>query len=81
MEEDVDPKDEDGVDDRGVYGGDGWVCGLGVVDTSSIFGLVRGAGAFTTVLPTFRASDQSHRASPGSLPPQGPDKQSPPVRA
>ncbi len=31
---------------------DGWVCDLGVVDASSIFGLVHGAGAFTVVLPT-----------------------------
>jgi hypothetical protein len=31
MEEDVEPKDEDGVDGRGVCGWDGWVCGLGVV--------------------------------------------------
>ena len=26
MEEDVKPKDEDGVDGRGVCGWDGWVC-------------------------------------------------------
>ncbi len=32
---------------------DGWWCDLGVVDTSSIFGWVRGAGAFVPVLPTF----------------------------
>jgi hypothetical protein len=32
---------------------DGWVGDLGVVDTSSIFGLVRGSGDFTVVLPTF----------------------------
>ena len=31
----------------------GWVCDLGVVVTSLIFGLVRGAGAFGKVLPTF----------------------------
>jgi hypothetical protein len=30
----------------------GWG-GLGTVDDSSLFGLVRGAGAFATVLPTF----------------------------
>jgi hypothetical protein len=30
MEEDVKPEDEDGVDGRGVYGWDVWVCGLGV---------------------------------------------------
>jgi hypothetical protein len=29
------------------------VCGLGPVGTSLIFGLVRGAGAFAPVLPTF----------------------------
>ena len=39
MEEDVKPKDEDGVDGRGVCGWDGWVCGLGVVVVSSIFGI------------------------------------------
>jgi hypothetical protein len=32
---------------------DGWVCGLGVVDTSLVFGLVRGTGAFAAVLPSF----------------------------
>ena len=32
---------------------DGWVCDLGTVDVSSIFGLIRGTGAFTPVLPTF----------------------------
>ncbi len=31
---------------------DGWVCDLGAVGASSIFGLVRGAGAFAAVLPT-----------------------------
>ena len=30
----------------------GWVCDLGVVGASLIFGLVRGAGAFAAVLPT-----------------------------
>ncbi len=35
------------------YSCDGWVGGLGGVVASSIFGLVRGAGAFTVVLPTF----------------------------
>ncbi len=39
MEEDVNPKDEDGVDGRGVCGWDGWVCGLGAVGASSIFRL------------------------------------------
>ena len=32
---------------------DGWVCGLGAVGASLVFGLVRGAGAFPAVLPTF----------------------------
>ena len=32
---------------------DGWVCGLGAVGASLVFGLVRGAGAFDVVLPTF----------------------------
>jgi hypothetical protein len=35
------------------YSCDGWVCDLGVVDVSSIFGLVRGSGTFVWVLPTF----------------------------
>ncbi len=53
MEEDVEPKDEDGVDGRGVQGWDTWVGGLGVVGDSSIFGLVRRTGSFAVVLPTF----------------------------
>ena len=53
MEEDVKPKDEDGVVRWGVCGWDGWVCGLGAVGASPIFGLVRRAGAFAVVLPTF----------------------------
>ncbi len=32
---------------------DGWVCGLGEVDDSLVFGSVRGAGAFAVVLPSF----------------------------
>ena len=52
-EEDVKHEDEDGVDGRGVCGRDGWVCCLGAVGTSPIFGLVRGAGTFVVVLPTF----------------------------
>ena len=31
----------------------GWVCDLGVVGTSLIFGLVRGTGSFVEVFPTF----------------------------
>jgi hypothetical protein len=31
---------------------DGWVCGLGAVGASLVFGLVRGAGAFAGVLPS-----------------------------
>ena len=50
---DVEPRDEDGVDGRGVCGWDRWVCGLGAVGVSPIFGLVRRAGAFAAVLPTF----------------------------
>ncbi len=46
-------KDEDGVDGQGFYGWDGWVCGLGVVGVSSIFGLVRRSGTFVMVFPTF----------------------------
>ncbi len=30
----------------------GWVCGLGAVGASLVFGLVRGTGAFTVVLPS-----------------------------
>ena len=52
-QEDVEHKDEDGVDGRGVCGWDGWVCGLGAVGALPIFGLVRRAGAFAAVLPTF----------------------------
>ncbi len=32
---------------------DGWLCGLGAVGASLVFGLVRGTGAFTTVFPSF----------------------------
>ncbi len=32
---------------------DGWVGDLGAVGASSIFGLIRGVGAFAAVLPTF----------------------------
>jgi hypothetical protein len=53
MEEDVEPRDEDGVDGRGVCRWDGWVGGLGAVGDSSLFGLVRGTGVFDEVLPTF----------------------------
>jgi hypothetical protein len=55
MEEDVKPEDEDGVDGRGVWvcGWNGRVCGLGAVSASLVFGLVRGTGAFDTVLPSF----------------------------
>ena len=31
---------------------DGWVCGLGPVGASLVFGLVRGAGSFAAVLPS-----------------------------
>ena len=53
MEEDVKPEDEDVVDGRGVCGWDGRVGGLGAVGASLVFGLVRGAGAFAAVLPSF----------------------------
>jgi hypothetical protein len=52
MEEYVKPKDQDGVDGWGVCGWDGWMCGLGAVGSSLVFGLVRGAGAFAAVLPS-----------------------------
>ncbi len=32
---------------------DGWVCGLGAVVASLVFGLVRGSGSFAAVLPSF----------------------------
>jgi len=32
---------------------DGWVCYLGAVGASLTFGVIRGAGAFDVVLPTF----------------------------
>ncbi len=38
---------------RPSYSCDGWVCDLGVVGVSSIFGLIRGSGTFAVVLPTF----------------------------
>ena len=40
---------------RSSHSCDGWVCAcaLGAVGASLIFGLVRGAGAFAAVLPTF----------------------------
>jgi hypothetical protein len=53
MEEDVETKDEVGVDGRGVSRWEGWVGGLGAVGASSLFGLVRGTGPFVVVLPTF----------------------------
>jgi hypothetical protein len=53
MEEDAEPKDEDGVDGRGVCGWDGWVGGLGPVGDSSMFGLVRRTGVFDGVQLTF----------------------------
>ena len=56
----TEPEDEDGVDGRGVYGWDVWVCGLGTVGVSSIFGLVRRSGTFATVLPTFVLVSRIH---------------------
>jgi hypothetical protein len=53
MEVDVKPEDEDGVDGWGICGWDAWVCGLGAVRTSLVFGLVREAGSFAAVLPSF----------------------------
>ena len=46
---------------------DGWVCGLGAVGASLVFGSVRGAGAFAAVLPSFAlvsrmSFTQYHRA-------------------
>ncbi len=44
MEEDVKPKDEDGVDGRGVCGWHGWVCGLGAWATHRYSGWYVGPG-------------------------------------
>ena len=60
MAEDVEPTDEDGVDGRGVCGWDGWVCDLGAVGASPIFGLVHRTGAFTVVFPTFVLVSRIH---------------------
>jgi hypothetical protein len=38
---------------RPSYSCDGWVCDLGAVGDSPIFGLIRRDGAFVAVLPTF----------------------------
>ena len=62
MEEDVEPRDEDGVDGQGVCGWDGRVCVLGAVGASSIFGLVRGTRTFATVLPTLVLVSRIHLA-------------------
>ena len=62
MEEDVKPKDEDGVDGQGVCGWDGLLGGLGAVGASLTFGVVRGAGAFAAVLPTFVSVSRMHLA-------------------
>jgi hypothetical protein len=59
LEKEVEHK-EDGVDGRGVGGWDGWVCGLGTVGDSPIFGLVRRVGSFTEVLPTFVLVSRIH---------------------
>jgi hypothetical protein len=42
-----------GSHSRSSHSCDGWVRDLGVVDDSSIFGLIRGTGVFTVVLPVF----------------------------
>jgi hypothetical protein len=39
---------------------DGWVCDLGVVDTSSIFVLISGSGSFVEVFPTFVLVSRMH---------------------
>jgi hypothetical protein len=40
----------------------GWVCCLGVVGASLVFGLVRGSGAFVTVLPSVVLVSRIHLA-------------------
>jgi hypothetical protein len=62
MEKDVKSKDQDGVDGWGVSGWDGWVCGLGAVGGSLVFGLVRGSGAFAPVLPSVVLVSRIHLA-------------------
>ena len=42
---------------------DVWVGDLGVVGVSSIFGLIRGSGAFAAVLPTFVLVSRMHRGT------------------
>ncbi len=49
-----------GSSSRLSYSCDGWVCVLGVVGVSSIFGLVRGIGAFVEVLPIFVLVSRMH---------------------
>jgi hypothetical protein len=58
----VEPEDEDVVDGRGFCGWDGCVCELGEVGASSIFGWVRRAGDFASVLPTFVLVSRIHLA-------------------
>ncbi len=47
---------------RPTYSCDGWVCDLGTVGSSSIFGWVRGDGVFTVVIPTFVLVSRIHLA-------------------
>jgi hypothetical protein len=42
-----------GLRTRPTHSCDGWVCDLGPVGASSVFGWVRGVGVFDEVLPTF----------------------------
>jgi hypothetical protein len=49
-----------GSRDHPTYSCDGWVCDLGEVDSSSIFGWVRGTGAFDVVIPTFVLVSRMH---------------------
>jgi hypothetical protein len=48
--------------DRPSHSCDEWVCDLGAVGASSIFGLIRGSGAFDVVLPTFVLVSRMHLA-------------------
>ena len=68
MEEDVEPKDDDGVDGRGVCGWEGSVCGWGAVGASPIFGLVRRNGTFDTDLSTFVLVSRFKNTSRGTVP-------------
>ena len=53
-----------GLHDQPSHSCNSWVCGLGAVGVSLVFGLVRPVGVFTTVLPTFVLVSRIHLAEP-----------------